>query len=187
VTKLSLRVAPALLCAALASCRQDPAESPGGSAGVSVAEARVAEAKVVDLAGLDAELAKHRGRGVLLNFWALWCAPCVAELPELLDVGREFASQGGDVVLVSYDLMVPDVKREEALADVAKFLKARGVGVPVVVYDAPDFEAINERYHLPGGVPVTVAIDRDGRVVETHDGRANAEDFRELMRRALAP
>lgn len=141
---------------------------------------------VVDLDGLDAALAKHRGRGVLLNFWAIWCAPCVAELPELLEVGREFADQGGDVVLVSYDLIVPGATLDQAKQDVLAFAERRKITAPILIYDAPDYEAINARYDLPGGVPVTLAIDRDGKIVATHDGQASKDEFRELMRQALA-
>ncbi|MCC7171976.1 MAG: TlpA family protein disulfide reductase [Planctomycetes bacterium] len=141
--------------------------------------------EVVDLAGLDAALAKHRGRGVLLNFWAIWCAPCVAELPELMEVAREFAGQGGDVVLVSYDLTVPGATLEEARRDVTEFAAKRGLDVPILIYQAPDYEAINRRYRLPGGVPVTLAIDARGEIVAVHDGQASKDEFRELMRTAL--
>lgn len=169
----------ALGLAALAGCggsvpQAQPATAP---AAVSV--------EVVDLAGLDAALAKHRGRGVLLNFWALWCAPCIAELPELLEVGAEFASEGGDVVLVSYDLIVPGATLEQAERDVRAFAEKRGIRAPILVYDAPDYESINARFDLPGGVPVTLALDRDGKVVAVHDGQATRDEFRELMRAAL--
>jgi thiol-disulfide isomerase/thioredoxin len=141
--------------------------------------------EVVDLAGIDAALAKHRGRGVLLNFWALWCAPCVAELPELMEVAREFAEDGGDVVLVSYDLIIPGATIDEARRDVTEFAKKRSLDVPILIYDAPDYEAINTRFQLPGGVPVTLAIDAKGAIVEVHDGPADKAQFQALMRKAL--
>ncbi|MBI5432474.1 MAG: TlpA family protein disulfide reductase [Planctomycetes bacterium] len=141
--------------------------------------------EVVDLDGLDAALAKHRGRGVLLNFWAIWCAPCVAELPELMEVAREFAGQGGDVVLVSYDLTVPGATLDEARRDVTAFAATRGLDVPILIYQAPDYEEINRRYQLPGGVPVTLALDERGKILAVHDGQATKEEFRELMRTAI--
>src|SRR5512143_1998897 len=73
------------------------------------------DVRVVDLKGLDTALAGHRGQAVLLNFWATWCEPCVAELPELQEVGREFGDRNAVVLTVSYDLMIPDVTPEGAL------------------------------------------------------------------------
>ncbi|MCK6447478.1 MAG: TlpA family protein disulfide reductase [Planctomycetes bacterium] len=162
------------------------ASTSGAASPTASATATTPSVSVVDLAGLDAALAQHRGRGVLLNFWAIWCAPCVAELPELLEVGREFADQGGDVVLVSYDAIVPGATREQAEHDVLAFAERRKITAPILIYDAPDEEAINARFDLPGGVPVTLAIDRDGKVVATHDGQASKDEFRALMRQALA-
>jgi thiol-disulfide isomerase/thioredoxin len=137
--------------------------------------------EVVDLAGLEAALAERRGRGVLLNFWALWCAPCVEELAELLEVGEELADRGGVVVLVSYDLIVPNATVDQARRDVVAFAERLEISAPISIYDAPDYEAINARFDLPGGVPVTLAIDRAGKVVATHDGQASKDEFRALM------
>lgn len=164
---------------------EEPGSTGDASPAVAAPTASTPAVAVVDLAGLDAALAKHRGRGVLLNFWAIWCAPCVAELPELLEVGREFAEQGGDVVLVSYDLIVPGATAEQAREDVLAFAERRKITAPILIYDGPDYEAINERFDLPGGVPVTLALDRDGKVVATHDGQASKDEFRALMRQAL--
>src|SRR5262245_5398962 len=58
------------------------------------------------IAAIDAALAAERGHGCLLNFWATWCAPCVAELPDLLEVAHEYEARGGRVLGVSYDLEV---------------------------------------------------------------------------------
>lgn len=141
--------------------------------------------EVVDLAGIDAALARLKGRGVLLNFWAIWCLPCVEELPELMATAREFDAQGGSVLLVSYDLMVPGPGRDAVRADVAKFAAARRFDAPILIYDAPDFDAINARFDLPGSIPVTLAFDKDGKLVDRQDDQADKARFDALMRKAL--
>jgi thiol-disulfide isomerase/thioredoxin len=151
----------------------------------AAARAGQPEVRVVDLKGLDAAIAAHRGEGILLNFWAVWCEPCVAELPDLLEVGREFRARGGVVLTVSYDLMVPDVTPADALRQVREFVAARKIDVPVYIYDAPDYEAINRRFGLPGPVPMTVAIDGRGRIVDRHAGKAGRAGFTAMMRKAL--
>jgi thiol-disulfide isomerase/thioredoxin len=151
--------------------------SCGASSGLTV--------DVVDLNGLDAALAKQRGSGVLLNFWAMWCAPCVEELPDLMQVAKEYEARGGRVVLVSYDLMIPKPERTTVRERVSQFAKAHGFEVPILIYDAPDFDAINTRFKMPGGVPVTLAIDAQGKIVDVQDGAADKARFEQMMDKAL--
>jgi thiol-disulfide isomerase/thioredoxin len=141
--------------------------------------------RVVDLAGLDAALRAQRGHAVLLTFWAIWCEPCVEELPGLLEVGRDFRDRGGVVLTVSYDLMVPGATRPEVLRQMREFVAARQVDAPVLIYDGPDYDAINARLGLPGIVPATLVIDRAGTILERHVGRADKAHFTAMMLRAL--
>jgi thiol-disulfide isomerase/thioredoxin len=143
------------------------------------------DVRVVDLKGLEAALAAHKGEAVLLNFWAIWCEPCVAELPDLLEVGREFKGRHGIVLTVSYDLMIPDVTPDGVLTQVRVFVAARKIDAPVYIYNAPDYEAINQRFGLPGPVPMTVAIDAAGKVVERHPGKAGKAGFIAMMQKAI--
>lgn len=153
--------------------------------GAPVGRAAAPEIRVVDLKGLEAALAAHKGQGVLVNFWAIWCEPCVAELPDLLEVGRQFRAQQGVVLTVSYDMMLPDVTKEQVLKQMRTFVAARRVDVPVYIYDASDYDAINERYGLPGPVPMTIAIDRTGKVVDRHAGKSGKDGFAAMMNKAL--
>ena len=57
----------------------------------------------VDRAGYDAAIAKHRGKVVLVDFWATWCLPCVEQLPHTLELGQQMADRGLAVVTVSCD------------------------------------------------------------------------------------
>jgi len=175
-------LALALAVLPLAGCGGQ--SEPGADAPAQVA-ARKAPIEIVDLAGLDAALARYRGRGVLLNFWAIWCVPCVEELPELIEAAHAFEGRDAVVLGVSYDLMVPTADKARIVGQMQKFTAARGMDIPVLVYDAPDFEAINERFQLPGEIPVTLALDRDGNVVDRHEGRAGRERFEEMLSKAL--
>ncbi len=142
--------------------------------------------RVVDLKGLEAALAEHRGQGVLLDFWAIWCEPCVAELPELLQTARAYKSRGGTAIGVSYDLMIPGVTREGVLKQMRAFVAERGIDIPILIYDAADYDAINNRFNLPGPVPATVAIDRNGTIVDHQNGSADRARFTAMMEKALA-
>jgi thiol-disulfide isomerase/thioredoxin len=141
--------------------------------------------QIVNLEGLENALAEHRGQGVLLNFWAIWCAPCVAELPDLIEVATEYSERGGAVVLVSYDLMVPDVTPAGVLEQVTEFAAERGIHVPILIFDDDDYESINERFGLPGPIPASVALDAEGEIVDREDGPAGKPRFIAMMEKAM--
>ena len=141
--------------------------------------------RVVDLKGLEAAIAAERGKAVLVNFWAIWCEPCVAELPQFLAIGRQYRDRNAVVLTVSYDLMIPDVTGQGVLKAMRAFVASHKIDAPVFIYDAPDYDAINARFGLPGPVPVTIAIDPQGTIVDRHAGQATREQFDEMMRKAL--
>ncbi len=169
--------------AALSNGRQRSGR--GASTATTSAQATSPPVRVVDLKGLDAAIARYRGKAVLLNFWAIWCQPCVEELPRFLEVGRAYRDRNAVVLTVSYDLMIPDVTKDGVLKQVRAFVAQRKIDAPVFIYDAPDYDAINARFGLPGPVPVTIAIDASGTIVARHAGQATREQFEELMRKAL--
>ena len=159
----SARLAGSLALVLAASGCGDGARAPAPGASIDLG----------NLAAVEKAVAAQRGSGLLLNFWATWCPPCVAELPDLVDVARENEGRGGRVLGISFDLMIPDVEREEALELVRGYLSEHDLALPTLVYDAPDYETINARFELPGAIPVTLAYDRDGRIVDKHVGEAD--------------
>ncbi len=175
----------ALLVLAVAAAGAWGGASAGGRGGASAPGPAEVPIEIVDLPGLERALAEQRGSATLLNFWATWCEPCVAELPALLEVARDYRERGGRVLGVSYDLMIPGVERAEVAGLLRAFLVQRDLALPTLVFEAPDFEAINARFGLPGPIPVTLAFDREGRLVEQVVGESSRERFEELMRRAL--
>ena len=176
----ALRLLSFTLLIALAAC------TPGGEpVSQAPAPARPAPAEVVDLAGLEAALAARKGRGYLLNFWAIWCAPCVAEMPELVETAHAWRERGGEVVTVSYDLMLPDVTPDGVREQVRAFAAERGIDLSVYIYEALDFDAIDTRFNLPGAIPVTLAVDKTGRIVDREEGQADRARFDAMMAAAL--
>lgn len=139
----------------------------------------------VSYADLEEKLAQLEGQPYLLNFWAMWCPPCVKELPELVEVAREFEEDGLLLVTVNYDLMVVVEDIEAKMAQLVDFQKSRDLPYPVLVYDEDDYDLINDALSLPGPVPVTLAFDATGREVARTESAADAARFRELAQAAL--
>jgi thiol-disulfide isomerase/thioredoxin len=109
------------------------------------------------LAGGEFNLADHAGKNVvMLDFWATWCGPCVAELPLLVDVAGEYQSKG--VVLCAVNV------REDP-NDIRKFLSQQRLAVNVGL----DSGEVAGQYGVEG-IPCLVLIDRDGIVQSVHVG-----------------
>lgn len=109
--------------------------------------------------GTSKTLADYRGQHVVLNFWALWCAPCVKEMPELNALSRALGPEGLAVVTVATGRNAP--------ARVDAFFADKQLDALPKLYDprmamAQDFAAM--------GLPVTVLIDPEGREIARANG-----------------
>jgi peroxiredoxin len=123
-----------------------------GSATAAVAEGAPApDVELADLAGKQVSLRDLRGQVVLLNFWALWCGPCKAELPEFQAVLEQYGPQGLSVVTV--DLGDPPDK-------VAAYLQDKGYTFVTLVDPALKAGQTYDTRILP----LSVLIDRQGVV-----------------------
>lgn len=106
----------------------------------------------------------------MLNVWATWCVPCVAEMPDLRAIdekfGREVAITG-----VSLDDMIPDAKRETVDA----FLDKQKIAFPNVYYTG-NADALADRIDFNGEIPITVIYDAKGKELWRHQGRLQREE-----------
>jgi thiol-disulfide isomerase/thioredoxin len=123
--------------------------------------------------GLDSLLSEAAGdRPVIVNFWATWCTPCVAELPHL---DRVQASLGGSVLAVAVDLGDPE------LGKLLEFREAVTLSMPVVWLDEQEAAALKEEWGLPDVLPVTVFLDATGTETGRALGSRSEEYFRETI------
>jgi len=128
------------------------------------------ELRYFDDLGAKRELAELRGRVVLLNFWATWCAPCRREMPMLSKLQREYADQGLVVLYVS--LEDPEV--------LTPFLaRNRFDGIQGRLDYAADFYDAGKFY------PLSYLISRDGRVAQRWSGRPTESWIDERVRAQL--
>lgn len=111
----------------------------------------------VDLDQRNVDLTAYRGKVVLLNFWATWCAPCLTEMPRFVEWQQEYGGRGLQVIGISMDDEAPPVR--------AAYRKYR-LNYPVVMGD----EKLGEMYGGILGLPVTFLIDRNGEIRFKHQG-----------------
>jgi thiol-disulfide isomerase/thioredoxin len=112
--------------------------------------------------GTERRLSEFRGHGMVLNFWATWCGPCVAEMPALAALSRALAPDNIAVMPLSSD--------RGGAAVVRRFYTAREIsGLPVLL----DPNGAGGRAFDLRGIPATVVIDKRGRFVARMDGAAD--------------
>lgn len=123
------------------------------------------------LDGEPVSLESFRGRVVLLNIWATWCAPCVWEMPALERLYRELGSDDFVVVAVNVDA-AGAAGIGSSSAKVRAFVRERGLTFPVLL----DPEGTVQQLYQVVGLPTSLLIDRDGRIRRRILGPAHWDD-----------
>lgn len=108
----------------------------------------------------------YKGKVIVLNFWATWCAPCVAEMPEFIKLDADYRNKGVQVLAISAD----DTTDLKTL--VTRFVKEKGMTFPVYVQDTDDpqqmIDLINKDW--PGVLPATFIYDKQGKLILSRFG-----------------
>jgi thiol-disulfide isomerase/thioredoxin len=117
--------------------------------------------------GGELVLADLRGKPLVLNFWATWCAPCVTELPLLDRFHREHNPQGWTVVALAVDSPTP----------VREFLRQRPLAMPVGLAGMDGVDFGRTLGNTMGGLPFTVVLDSAGAVRSRKLGALKAPDI----------
>ncbi len=127
--------------------------------------------KLKDTGGRARSLIDHRGKIVVLNFWATWCKPCREEIPILVSLDSRYRERGVEFIAASAD----DSSTQKHVAAFANRLK---VNFPVWVGATMDDI---KRLGLGGAIPATVIIDRNGAIVGRILGPASNADLQKRI------
>ena len=128
------------------------------------------------------DLASYRGKVVVLNFWASWCAPCRVETPALQVLAHDLAPQG--VVFVGVDSRDDPDSARAFLADIG------GADAPTSYPNVDDADGdVSLAFHrlLPPGFPSTLVVDQQGHVAVRVNGPTTEPRLRALLEPLLAP
>lgn len=145
-----------LLTAALLALAATPGAFAGNPAGGPVGSS-APDFALPAQGGANLRLSEHRGEVVMINFWATWCGPCRQELPKLEELHGLYADAGFTLLGVNID---EDRARAERMAG------ELGVTFPVLFDDE---QSVSRLYDVQA-MPMTVFVDKDGRVRSVHHG-----------------
>ena len=120
--------------------------------------------------GKSVELKKLAGKVVVVNFWATWCGPCRAEIPDMMKVYEQLKGKGLEIVGIALD--------REGWSKVTPFVEKMKMTYPVVVGD----EDVTALYGGIDAIPATFVIDKKGNVVGHHVGAMSKADFEAMIK-----
>ena len=122
-----------------------------------------------DTQGQMQRLSDYRGKWVLVNFWATWCPPCLAEVPDLIALHNAHKDK---------DLVVIGISMDSTREAVKKFVTKHGITYPIVVGDYKMAEQIGDVQ----GLPTSYLFDPDGKAVVAHVGTVTQASLEEYIR-----
>lgn len=138
-----------------------------------------------DLSGNKVSLAGYKGKAVLVNFWATWCAPCKIETPWLIELRNQYAAQGFEILGISAegDGVGKDdpAAWDKQKAEVAKSVERMHIQYPVLI----DGDSISQQYGGLDELPTSFFVDRNGTVIAAQLGLTSKSEIEENIKKAL--
>nr|ADC35944.1 thioredoxin-like protein [uncultured bacterium 70] len=119
-----------------------------------------------DLTGKTVSLSNFKGKVILLDFWATWCVPCKQEIPGFIDLQKKYGDRGLQIIGLSVD---------DSLNMAKEYATKMKMNYPVLLAEGK--EDVLKAYDPIPSIPVSIVIDRGGRIVSRHLGIAAMDVF----------
>jgi thiol-disulfide isomerase/thioredoxin len=149
--------------------------SGGQSAEIALPSASAATAlmttQLPDVDGRRRSLEQWRGKVLVVNFWATWCAPCREEIPAFIKVQEKLGAKGLQVVGIAVD-------QEDKVRPYAAEMK---INYPILIGDLEAIDLARQAGNRLGGLPFTVVFDRQGTAIHSQLGGINQQKLEALV------
>jgi peroxiredoxin len=164
----NLAVALIAMCSFLASQTTPQPSQPAPQVGQPAPDFSLS-----DSSGSPVKLSAYKGKVVLLDFWATWCTGCKVEIPWYVEFQDKYRNDGLTAIGVSMD--------DDGWKSVKPFLEEHKLNYPVVIAN----QDLTTRYGGLPALPMTLLIDRDGRIAESHAGMVDKDTFENKIKTLL--
>jgi peroxiredoxin len=142
------------------------------------ARTTIPDIRYPDLSGTPQNLQQWKGKVLMLNFWASWCSPCLAEIKHLIAYQERFGADGLQIIGLGLD----DTRK---LNNVRRSLE---INYPLLVADPKQSRSILKAWgDKTGLIPYTVIFNKQGEVVHAHRGILDDQQFETLVKPLLEP
>ena len=154
---------------------EDPASSDASAPAACMPESKpaVLDMTLKDMNGADVHLASFKGKVLLINFWATWCGPCKAEIPDLVALQKQYGK----------DLQVLGISVDDDAKDMLPYAESFQMNYPVLV--GKERDDVDKAYGPFLGIPQSYVIGRDGKICYKHAGIASKEKFEQEIKSLL--
>ncbi len=132
-----------------------------------------------DLDGKDLKFADYAGKVVIVDFWATWCGPCVKEIPEFVELQKEYGAKGFQMIGISVDQQGPDVVRKFIAEKGVNYINAMVTPEVASLFQAYDGQPIN-------GIPTTYIINQKGEIHKKLVGMREKSEFEAEIKALLS-
>jgi peroxiredoxin len=125
-----------------------------------------------DMNNADYRMSELKGKVVLVNFWASWCAPCLVEIPEFIKVREQYHDRGFEILGISTD---------DSPQQLREFAEKNKTNYPLVQVSGE----VEDAYGPVFGLPTSILIARDGSVCKRHFGPLSKEQLEKELKELL--
>lgn len=147
---------------------QDTAQTPPSDQSAALLLAQT----LPDSAGKMQDLSQWKGKKLIVNFWATWCAPCVEEMPELSAMQAHLLSQNIQIIGIGID----------SAENIGVFASKYNIAYPLYVAGMNGAELARRMGNANGGVPYTLLISADGKIKKKYFGKLKFDELKEDLR-----
>jgi len=137
----------------------------------AVSSEPIFKTRLPDLAGISQPIAQWHGKVLVVNFWATWCPPCRQEIPEFIQLQKQYSAQGLQFVGIAID----------EKAKIQNYVDEVGINYPILVGDLEAVALSQASGNRIGGLPYTVIIDQRGKIIATELGGLSKEKLSAII------
>ncbi len=130
------------------------------------------EFATTDLDGKTRDIKEWKGKNILLNFWATWCPPCRREIPDFIALQKKYGNQNFQIIGIAID-------KEKS---VRNFATKAGINYPIMMAEDGGIELLRRYGDTAGGLPYSVFINKQGKIVATITGELSKQRAISILR-----